>query len=645
MKIRSDIKSIYLWTPWSSRLPNDYQEVEYIQSSWTQYINTWYIPNWNSKVEFEYFDKWTMNWVWFGAYNNSSSREDRSFWLYQNHVAWQNQFYIHYSSNTQVWWPASLKTSAKIILDKWTLYIDWTLMYTKSVLSFTSPNTLYFLTWHWSSTQDQRMSAKIRYLKIYDNETKVRDMIPCYRKSDNVIWMYDLVNNTFYTNSWSWTFTKGDNISRDLTNIKAVYIKNPAKPRLPSEYTEVEYIQSSWSQYINSWVTLDTNDKMNWLDMYMKATHTWTWNFMWAYNWSTFATMEVATSANRLRCFIGNSSSYTDRDVLHSDNTTYDEIEYIYSSSLATFIVNWTAYTQSRSWGYNTWTRPIFIFWRSNSSSYEQLLSMKLSKCFIKIWWVLLRDFVPCYRKSDNVIWLYDLVENKFYTNNWSWTFTKGADVWRPELIQIRPSWSKAYEFTYDFRWWSFDWFKAAWWSNIETNWSYSFTSSWLQQTSSSNDRYISVYVPVDLTNAKKITLVKLWYYVANSWSNGKWIWIVTTVSWEYWWNPRIRWFINLNTTSPSSYSENWIYYNDSFVSWSKYASTWWDTTQTMIIDLEAKTVVYSHSWANTKEFTYTLSDSQITEIRNMKYALFHQARWYSSYNSESIKTAYIKVE
>ena len=40
-----------------------------------------------------------------------------------------------------------------------------------------------------------------------------------------------------------------------------------------------------------------------------------------------------------------------------------------------------------------------------------------------------IRNFVPCYRKSDNVIGLYDTVEGKFYTNAGTGTFTKGADV------------------------------------------------------------------------------------------------------------------------------------------------------------------------------------------------------------------------
>ena len=40
-----------------------------------------------------------------------------------------------------------------------------------------------------------------------------------------------------------------------------------------------------------------------------------------------------------------------------------------------------------------------------------------------------IRNFVPCYRKSDGVIGLYDTVGGVFYTNKGTGSFTKGADV------------------------------------------------------------------------------------------------------------------------------------------------------------------------------------------------------------------------
>ena len=38
-------------------------------------------------------------------------------------------------------------------------------------------------------------------------------------------------------------------------------------------------------------------------------------------------------------------------------------------------------------------------------------------------------EFIPCYRKADNVAGLYDLVNGVFYTNAGSGTFAVGSDV------------------------------------------------------------------------------------------------------------------------------------------------------------------------------------------------------------------------
>lgn len=38
-------------------------------------------------------------------------------------------------------------------------------------------------------------------------------MIPVYRRSDNVIGFYDILNDYFYTNKWSGTFSKWWNVN------------------------------------------------------------------------------------------------------------------------------------------------------------------------------------------------------------------------------------------------------------------------------------------------------------------------------------------------------------------------------------------------------------------------------------------------
>ena len=54
--------------------------------------------------------------------------------------------------------------------------------------------------------------------------------IPCYRKSDNVVGLYDIIADEFKTNAGTGSFTKGNN-----TDVH----------ELPNEYQEVEYIESS----------------------------------------------------------------------------------------------------------------------------------------------------------------------------------------------------------------------------------------------------------------------------------------------------------------------------------------------------------------------------------------------------------------
>lgn len=50
--------------------------------------------------------------------------------------------------------------------------------------------------------------------------------IPCYRKADNVIGMYDTVSQTFLINAGTGTFTKGSDVtSQNPTQILSLYIK------------------------------------------------------------------------------------------------------------------------------------------------------------------------------------------------------------------------------------------------------------------------------------------------------------------------------------------------------------------------------------------------------------------------------------
>lgn len=63
-----------------------------------------------------------------------------------------------------------------------------------------------------SYTLERQCSGQFKYFQIYQGGLLVCDLVPCYRKSDSVVGMYDLVAQAFRTNIGIGTFTKGGNI-------------------------------------------------------------------------------------------------------------------------------------------------------------------------------------------------------------------------------------------------------------------------------------------------------------------------------------------------------------------------------------------------------------------------------------------------
>ena len=74
----------------------------------------------------------------------------------------------------------------------------------------------------------------------------------------------------------------------------------------------------------------------------------------------------------------------------------------------------------------NTWN--LTLFKADNFGTFSWNIDVYYCK-ISNTWWTVLREFVPCYRKSDNVIGMYDLTNNQFYTNAWSWTFWKWDNI------------------------------------------------------------------------------------------------------------------------------------------------------------------------------------------------------------------------
>lgn len=184
-----------------SRVPTEYQEVEYLQAAGNQSIDTGLDIQTNSYFEVKAaFTQNTANNNIYGlGYSNKESNVMVSGSRIYNQLAGQN-VNIAYDANDHIF----KATSSNTYIDGTTGGANWN--------NVPIGNRLRLFATAYNGTFDSsRFSyAKIYYCKMYQGDTLVRDFVPVYRKSDNEAGMYDLINNVFYTNSGSGSFSVGN---------------------------------------------------------------------------------------------------------------------------------------------------------------------------------------------------------------------------------------------------------------------------------------------------------------------------------------------------------------------------------------------------------------------------------------------------
>lgn len=188
----------------TARLPEEYQEVEYIQSSGKQHINSRFVPNQNTSVVCD---------VDFAAVSSTAflfgSRSSGSTYWY-NFLCTAAGFRSDFYTDTT----AFAHAGGRMLIDKNknVTTVNEIVVLSSTSGSFSTAYPLYLFAENNAGSAYGPCAAKIYYFQIYNGDTLERDFVPCYRKSDSVVGLYDLVNGVFYTNAGTGTFTKGADV-------------------------------------------------------------------------------------------------------------------------------------------------------------------------------------------------------------------------------------------------------------------------------------------------------------------------------------------------------------------------------------------------------------------------------------------------
>lgn len=184
-------------------LPSAYQEVAYLQSTGTQFIDTGYPFNSNTDtIEFDYACLETSQYKWIfgnyvGDYLGLSTHSYQTLWYGRTGV---NLGFTEFNSERH-----------KLVIDENGVSLDGTRR--SSFKSFENSVNLYLFAMNYDGTltTGYKGKAKVWGYRHSRNGALIRDFIPCYRKSDGEAGMYDLVSGTFFTNVGTDKFGYGAN--------------------------------------------------------------------------------------------------------------------------------------------------------------------------------------------------------------------------------------------------------------------------------------------------------------------------------------------------------------------------------------------------------------------------------------------------
>ena len=208
--------------------------------------------------------------------------------------------------------------------------------------------------------------------------------------------------------------------------------------RLPVGYQEVEYLQSSGTQYIDTGLTATFGSDYEYdLDfMLLDSSSHYAGGIMYTsgsflYNWLNF-TSGGGSASQEFRFYYGNAQVPTSYGLTTQTTSANERYNVRFLGKNKPAYINNSVITSSIGAGYGSDTnKNPYLFGINGSSGVTNRGSVRIYEYVRKNSSTNeeYQHLVPCYRTSDDVAGMYDLVSGNFLTNAGTGTFVVGADV------------------------------------------------------------------------------------------------------------------------------------------------------------------------------------------------------------------------
>lgn len=433
-------------------LPEGYTKLDSISATGTQYIDTGFKPNQDTKISITVdFPLSGTTWLYGGR--TSAGSNSLGFLCESG-----NHYRFDYANSINA---LTTKPTGKFTIDsdKNKCYINGELAATATYTAFASPVNMYIFNNNNNGSLSGGSSAKLYNCSIYDNGVLIRHFIPC-KDTSGTVGLYDLVNGQFYGNAGTGSFTAGAESQFDIpikikypTEIPVVngdntpvtqldaetiyvfqYTTKPYSGELPVGYTKVEYIQSSGTQYIDTGFNPNNNTRcVVKVGGAPKTKEQHIFGARTSINASDrFLFLATGDSLYRSDFYNENKSlaaSYNFADPF----TINKDKQYLYlNDELAA----------TNTYGEFTCPYSMYLFASNTGGAAEGICKSgtQYYSCDIYDNGTIVRHFIPC-KNPDGAVGLYDTIGKQFYANAGTGDFMAGPDVADDSGTTDEPTW------------------------------------------------------------------------------------------------------------------------------------------------------------------------------------------------------------
>lgn len=187
-----------------------YQPIEYLESTGTQYIDTGYKPNSNTRIEMDLMISKATSGIDDGTTSfEMGSRIATKNKLFCSMFYTDNRFRFLYGSNDFSDRNLSIDEKHSIIMyGTGRCYIDGVLQYNYNQENIDNNFNIYVFKFNNGGIPAGGGRGTLYYLKIYDNDILVRDLVPVL-DTNGVACMFDKVTKQFFYNAGTGDFIAG----------------------------------------------------------------------------------------------------------------------------------------------------------------------------------------------------------------------------------------------------------------------------------------------------------------------------------------------------------------------------------------------------------------------------------------------------